>query len=216
MSVALAVLALIVALALLWAGVRKLSWATPLHAVLSALDLLALALALMQLGWVGLALFLGVNIAGFLAWGTAGAIYVDAELASAAALGSSEKSDMRALSNALEQDQALKVLGPRRRANLIRLLSERARTPSESRQMAGPIGLLWIIGDKPDLAWLVERFDSLLRLYDKPSTDAMDVADMITVSSQQSAATQNEMIEALVIASGGTPTPSTSTTAGTA
>lgn len=119
----------------------------PLHAVLSALDLLALALAPMQLGWEGLVPFLGVNIVGFLAWGAAEAIYVDAELASAAALGGGEKSGMRALSEALEKDQALKVLGPQRRANLIRMLSERARTSSEIRHMAAPIGLLWIVGD---------------------------------------------------------------------
>jgi len=176
---------------------------TPL---LSALDLLALALALMQLGWLGVALFVGVNIIGFSAWGVAEAIYVDAEMASAAALSGREKSEMRALAKALEQDRALTVLGPRRRARLIRLLSERARTPAEVRHMATPIGTLCIIGDKPDLSWLVERFDSLLRLHDKPAADAMDVADTITVSSQQSAATQNEMIEALVVASGGTAT----------
>jgi len=214
MSLALAALALVIAFALLWTGVRRMSWATPLHAVLSALDLLALALALMQLGWLGVALFVGVNVVGFMAWGTAGAVYADAELASAAALGGGEKSDMRALSEALQKEQALKVLGPRRRANLIRLLSERARTPAEVRHMATPLGMLWIIGDRPDLSWLVERFDSLLRLYDKAAVDAMEVADTITVSSQQSATTQNEMIEALVVASGGTATASTTMASG--
>jgi hypothetical protein len=116
MPVALAILALVVALALLWAGVRKLSWATPLHAVLSALDVLALVLALVQLGWMGLALFLGVNLMGFLTWGLRGAIYVDAELASAAAVVGREKSEMRAVERGLKNERALTVLGPRRRA----------------------------------------------------------------------------------------------------
>jgi hypothetical protein len=56
-SIALGILGVVVSLALLWAGVKHFEAATPLKAILSALDVLALMLALVQLGWLGLGLF---------------------------------------------------------------------------------------------------------------------------------------------------------------
>jgi len=85
MPTLLGVLGLLAALALLWTGLRKSTWRSPLSAVLSMLDVLALALAIIQLGWLGLALFIVANVLGFVGWGLAGAIYVQAELSGARA-----------------------------------------------------------------------------------------------------------------------------------
>lgn len=83
---------------LLWAGVKKLKWSTPVSALLSVLDLVGLTALVISLGWLGLGIFLLANAVAFIASGAAGSIYVDAELATAAAHSSSfEKDDMRGL-----------------------------------------------------------------------------------------------------------------------
>jgi hypothetical protein len=207
MSMVLAVLGVLIGFALLWTGLRTLTWASPLKAILSALDLLALAVAIAQLGWaLGIALVAGSNLLGFLGWITSGAIHVDAQLSAGAALGTSRKARLRQVYEALNRDRRLKVLGPRRRVELVRLLSERARSPDEMLDMAPAVGLLWIIGDRPPMEWLVERLDSALRLYGMEAARAMEAADTITASTQQSAASFAETLEALVVAGGGSPT----------
>lgn len=83
------------------------------------------------------------------------------------------------------------------------MLADRSRSPAEIEAMGVPIGMLYLIGDPRDIDWLVERFDSILRLYKKKAEESMDVADTLTASFQRSAATLEEMIEALVVAGGG-------------
>lgn len=149
-------------------------------------------------------IFVVANALAFVGSGVAGAIYVDAELAAAAGRsGAYEKADMREALSALEQNRELAALGPRLRARLVRSLADRNRSPEEIEAMGVPIGMLYFIGVPRSIDWLVERFDSILRLYDEEPQDSMKVADTITASSQQSAATLEETIEALVVAGGG-------------
>jgi hypothetical protein len=196
----LALLAVLLTAALLWTGVKRLEVATPLKAVLTALDLVALGFALVQLGWAGLVVFVVANVVGFLAWGVAGAVYVDAELSTGAALGATDKAALRAVYNGLARERALRAMGPRWRAVLVRALAERARAPEEVAQMAVPIGLLWV-AHRPDLEALVDDFDTLLRRFGKGAEEAMSVADTLSASTTRSAATFDQSIEALLAAS---------------
>jgi hypothetical protein len=95
-------------------------------------------------------------------------------------------------------------VGPLRRAEFIRLLAERARSPEEIREMLCPLGMLWIV-HRPQPEWLVEHFDCLLRRWDRPAADAMSLADTLTVAAQRSAATFEQIVEAMVEASSASP-----------
>lgn len=147
MSTALSAATLIVAVALLWTGWKKSTWSTPLAAILSALDLVGLVLLVVSLGWLGLGIFAGANVAGFVGWGMQGAVYVDAQLSAAAALGGMQKAAARGAFVALTDDKRLASLGPRLRADLVRLLAERGRSPVEIQMMGPAVGLLYIIGE---------------------------------------------------------------------
>jgi hypothetical protein len=199
-----AALGLLVAMALLFAGIKRLSWASPMHALLSGLDLLALGLAVWQLEWLGIALLGVAHLVAFAGWGAAGVIYVDSEVAAAHALGVLDRDAIRPLLGRLNELDSLRPLGPRRRSHLVRLLAERARTAEEIEVMAPPIGLLWTIAHKPDLDWLVERFDTILRLYDETPAQAMRIADSLVEGARQSAATLREMLEAAAVTGTGT------------
>jgi hypothetical protein len=203
-TVLLSAAGLLVALALLWAGLRGFEWSTPLKAVLSVLDLLALALTTAQLGWLGIALLVGANVLGFLAWGVAGSIYVDAELTAGAALSQTPKGDLRRVYERLQREGDLKVLGPRRQARVVRLLADRARTAQEIEVMGPVVGAMWTITDQPDLEWLVDTFDAIVRLWGKSATEAEEVADLVVAAAQNSAGTVAEMLDGLVAAGGGT------------
>lgn len=196
---------LVLGVAVLWATGRGRRWASPLGALLTVLELITLALSLVQLGWLGLWLLLGAHIVALVGWSVAGALFVDQQVARAAAWSGTEKDEVRRIIKMLDQDDQLTLLGPRDRARLVSALTERARTLPEAEQMAPVVGLVWTLCDRPDIEWLAERFDSLLRVYDKPAAEAMEVADVITVSAQRSAATMWETIEALVVAGGGAP-----------
>ncbi len=111
MSTLLSIGALLAAIALLWAGFRKLSWRSPAAAILSVLDLFALALAIFQLGWLGLGLFVVLNALGFVGWGLAGAIYVQAELSGAKAFNATDPECTEHVNKMLQQRDELKVLG---------------------------------------------------------------------------------------------------------
>lgn len=145
------------------------------------------------------------NFLAFVGYGIAGAIYVEAEVAAASARANVDKAEIEKVVEGLKQDKRLALLGPRRRANLVRLLADRARDPEEIAEIAPPVGLLYIIGEPRSLLWLVERFDVILRLFGHDADEAMEVADVLTAGTQNSAATLEEMIEASVVAGGGSP-----------
>lgn len=204
MSTFLAALTLVIALALLWAGIRRFSWSSPVSAALSGVELLGLMLAVYQLGWLGLGLFVAANVVGLLGWGAAGAIYVQQQVAAASALGGASRASIASVLRRLGAVDEMRGMGPRPRALLVRSLAERGRSVAEIEHMAVAIAVLWTIADKPDLPLLVDRLDSILRLYGKPAEEAMDVTDAIAVAAQRSASTVTELIEGSLVAAGGT------------
>jgi hypothetical protein len=206
MSVALTATTLVLSLALLWATVRRLPFGTPVSAALSAVDILALVLTVVSLGWLGIGLFMAANALGFVIWGVVHAAKIDEELTYAAIQADVPQASVKAAYHWLGKQRELRAMGPRRRAMLVRLLCERARSPDEVRDMALPIGMLWLT-HKPDLAWLVEQFDAALRVYGEPASASMRLADVLTVGTQQSAANFEQMLEALVVAGGGAAQP---------
>ncbi len=202
MVIALSVAGVLLSIALLWSGIRKWRFSTPLAASLSVIDLLALGLLLVSLGWWGLALFVAANGVAALTWGGVHATRIDSELTFAATQIDRPVEQVKEVHRELMRNGSLRAMGPRRLSRLVRRLAERARSPQDARAMAPPIGLLWLV-HRPDLEWLVDQFDSLLRLYDEPATEAMRVADVLTVAAQQSAATFSEVVIATVSAAGG-------------
>jgi hypothetical protein len=66
--------------------------------------------------------------------------------------------------------------------------------------MAQPIALLWAV-HRPDLDWLVDRFDQLLRRSGMDAGDSMRLADVVSAGTKAGAATFEEMVEAMIAAS---------------
>lgn len=149
MTTALSILGLLLGLALIWSGHRRLQWYSASKAVLSALDLLTLALAVYSLGWSGVALLAAANLFALLAWGAASAIYMQAEMSAAAALSEQNPSELRQTYEAVTKIRDLRSMGGRRSARMVRLLAERGRQPEEILVIAHAVGLLWIITTRP-------------------------------------------------------------------
>ncbi len=200
---AFSIVTLVASLALLWTRAKKLGWSTPVGAALSLFEFVALGISIVQLGWIGLLIFVMVNVAGFFISGMVGAAQVDADMAVAAAHGGYEKAEMQAALSTLIADNRLTILGTKKRAKIVLALADRSRSPAEIEDMGSPIGMLYVIGEPRSIEWLVERFDTIMRLYGHRSEEAMDVADTLTASFQRSAATLEETIEALVVGGGG-------------
>lgn len=66
--------------------------------------------------------------------------------------------------------------------------------------MAGPSALLWVVNRRPDLDWLVDSFDQLLRLDGSGADEVMRPADVLTAGTSKAAATFEEMVEAMIVA----------------
>jgi hypothetical protein len=190
----------LVGLALLWVGLRKLELSRPWAAVLGVLDVLVLVVSVATLGWLGLVLAAAASIAAILGWSIRLAMQLEEILVYAAIQADTSKDDMKQLHRRLKSShRAFQQLGPIESARLISLLSQRARSADEIDQMALPIALLWVI-HRPELKWLVERFDRIMRLYSKPPGAAMEVADAITATTRRSAATFDEIIDGMISA----------------
>lgn len=197
-------LALVVSIGVLWTGRKRLEASRFTTSVLSALELLLLGLSVVLLGWLGLGLFLAANVLGFLGWSIYLAMTEEEKVIYAATQAGVEKGEIQGLHRRIRRShKAFKTMGRIEVAELISLLAQRARTPAEIEEMARPIALLWVV-HRPDLAYLVERFDTVLRLHGEPSSESMRLADTLTAGTKESAATFTEMLDALVVASGGT------------
>jgi hypothetical protein len=198
-------LALVVTIAALWTGRKRLEASRFTKSVLSALELILLGLSLVLLGWLGFALFLVANVVGFAGWGIYLAMAEEEKVIYAATQAGVEKEEIQALHRRIRRShKAFRIMGRIEVAELISLLAQRARNPSEIEEMALPVALLWVV-HRPDLAYLVERFDTVLRLHGEPASESMRVADTLTAATKASAATFTEMLDAMVVASGGTP-----------
>jgi hypothetical protein len=193
-------LGLIAALALLWSGRKKVEVGTFGRTLISLLDLIVLVVSVVLLGWLGVAVFLVTNVIAFLAVSVRLAMKNEEILLYAATQCDASQEEMVALSDWMKKERGpFKLMGPLERATLISELAQRARQPHEMREMATPIALLWVV-HRPDLGWLVEHFDRLLRLYDMSAHDSMQLADVISGATKAGAATFPEMVEAMVAA----------------
>lgn len=163
------------------------------------LDLALLIIGIVSLGWTGAFLAVVVIVVAFFAYSIYLAIQYDDILTDAAVQNDSERDEMKALAKRLQSSGgAFKAFGPIKTANLVKYLSQRARTVQEIEQMAPQIAALWIIF-RPDLESLVEKFDRLLRLSGEPASQAQRVADILTAGTQRAAATFDEMLDGMLV-----------------
>jgi len=194
---ALQIVGIALALAILWTGLRRLNVSKFWSAALWLLEFLLLGAGVYALGWVGFALAGIATLLGTLAWSVWLAMQKENLLVFAATQCGATKQDMEELHRRLKgSHRTFQQIGQIELARLISLLSQRARTPAEMQQMALPIAMLWIV-QECELPWLVEHFDRLLRLYDRPASNSMQVADTLTVATQRSAANFREIVEGM-------------------
>jgi Ca2+/Na+ antiporter len=197
MGTVLSALGLVLSLVLLWTGRKHMAFGSYVNTVLSVVEVLALVIAIVSLGWWGVAIVAMVNVVAFLVWSVVLFAQVEERLTYAAIQAGESKETMLALARRLRNQSEFAAFGPIKRADLIKLLSERGRSVEETEAMAAPIALLEVV-HKPPLDWLVDHFDRLLRLVGEPASESMRIADIITASTQKSAATFVETVEALV------------------
>lgn len=185
-------------LALLWSGRKKVHLSGFASTLISVLDVVLLVAGVALLGSLGVGVFVAANVVAFAAVSVRLAMKQEEMLLYAGTQCGASKEEMYALSHWMQKESGpFAMMGPLERAQLISELAQRARSPEEIRQMALPIALLWVV-HRPDLAWLVEQFDRLLRLYGLEADESMRVADNVSGASKASAATFKEMIDAMV------------------
>lgn len=199
------ILGIVVGLALLWSGRKRVRISGFASALVSVLDLAVLAVSIVLLGWLGIWVFVGANLMAFVAWSVYLAAKQEEILLYAATQCGASKEEMHTLAKRLQQRAGpFALMGPLERARLVSELAQRARTIEEIEDMALPVALLWTV-HRPDLGWLVENFDRLLRLYGLEASEAMRAADTLSAGTKESAATFEDMVEAMVTAAGEQP-----------
>jgi hypothetical protein len=195
--------ALIVSLSLIWSGRQRLEFSSFQTTLLTILEFFGVVASVVGLGWVGLGIFVALNVIAVLIWSVILAakkqsILVGATVASA----EMSRDDVDELWHWMNRQGAFAVLGPLERAELIRALASQARSADEIKPMAIAISQLSVIFGYGALR-LAPRFDQLLRLYGKSASDSDEVADTLTASTQISAASFADMLEAMITARGG-------------
>lgn len=196
----LEVIGIMIASILLFTGIRKVEVGGFLKTVLSIADLVLLIISFVLLGWVGFVLFVVTNLIALVV--SSVRIYMRQEslLTYAGIQANEEYSAMKDLDKELRRaHKSMRTLGPIERAQLISALAERSRGVDEIRQMANPIAMLHVV-HRIDLQQFAGEFDRILRLYGKDASESMALADQLTVATKQSAATFQEMVEAMIAA----------------
>jgi hypothetical protein len=199
-TTAITVISIVVGLAVFYTGVRRIEISSFRKGVLSLLEVAILVASVVLLGWLGALVFAAVTVIAFIAWSVYLAAQKETYLVYASTQAGGSKEEMYALQKRLwNGHEAFHILGPVETAQLISLLAQRARSPEEIEAMATPVAMLWVV-HRPDLGWLVGRFDSLLRLYDEPASESMRLADTLSAVTKESAATFEEMVEGMCAA----------------
>jgi hypothetical protein len=203
METAISAAVLVLGLILLWTGLRHYKFNSFQATLLSILEIVGVVVSVVALGWLGIGILLAVNLIAALVWsGILAAkkqsILVDASVQSTNM--SVEEADE--IWHWMKKQKAFAVIRPLRRGELIGALAGQARSPSEIRPMAVAVAQLSVIFDC-DPIWLAPRFDQLLRLYGESAADSEKVADTLVTSTKQSAASFEEMLEAAIVAGGG-------------
>lgn len=203
METVIAAMALIVSLSLLWSGRQHLEFGSFQATLLSILEFFGIVVSVVGLGWLGVGLFVFLNVVAAFVWAVILAAKKQSILVDAIVRSSDMTAeDADALYEWMNGEGAFTVLRPLERADLIRAPAGQARKPSEIRPMAIAISQLAVISGC-DAIWLAPRFDQLLRLYGKNAADSEEVADTLTSATKISAMTFEEALEAMIIAGGG-------------
>ena len=200
METALQIISIVLCVSAFWVGIKKLTPSKIFHTTATLLDVAILIAGTVKLGWLGLGIVVGCNLLAILIYG--GSLYIkkDSLLTDAAIQGNIAKDEIEFLYSTLPQlNKVFKFLSPIDRARMIALLCERNRSVREIESMITPIALIWF-AQKISMDSLVPKFDQLLRLYRKAASESMEIADMLTSSTQHSAATFEEMLNAMIAA----------------
>lgn len=192
------ILALAVGTVLLVTGIKRIE-ITGFWSVLSLLDVALVAVGAVLLGWLGVVVVIVVNLIAGVVSSVRLAIRKQSILTYAAIQADVDRTEMEKLYDELRSATAFKAIGPIETAELISTLSRRARKPAEIRVIAPPIAMLHVVY-QPDLLMFASKFDQLMRLYGKGSEEAMSLADQLSVATRVSAATFDEMMDALIAA----------------
>ena len=205
MGTAIASAALAVGLLLLWTGRRRLEVSSFQATLLSIIEVAGFVVSIVALGWAGVAILIVISLIAALAWSVILAIKKQSILVDASVQGADVSvEEAEEIWQWMKSEKSFAVMPPLKRAELIRELAGKARSPDEIRVAAGPIAQLSVVfGCDPN--WLAPRFDQLLRLYGKSADESMEVADTLTRGSQLSAASFEEMVEAMLVAGGAGP-----------
>lgn len=193
------ILALAVGAVLLVTGIKRIEITGFWKSVLSLMDVGLVAAGAVLLGWLGVVVVVAVNLIALVITSVRLAIRKQSILTYAAIQADVDRTEMEKLYDELRQERALKSIDPIKVAELISTLSQRARKPAEIRVMALPIAMLYVVHE-PDLLVFASKFDQLMRLHRKRAEEAMSVADQLTVATRESAATFDEMVDALIAA----------------
>jgi hypothetical protein len=194
---------LAVSLILLWSGRQRLAFSSFQTTLLSVLEIVGVVVSVVGLGWVGVGIFVIANVIATFTWSVILAVRNQSVLVGAAVRSTSmTREDADALYHWMNRQKAFGVLRPIERSELIRALAGQARSPEEIRPMSVAIAHLSVIFEC-EAVWLAPHFDQLLRLYGKSATDSEEVADTLTSATKNSATTFEEMLEAMIIAGGG-------------
>ena len=200
----LTIAALVVGSAGFLVGIRTFDPGKPIQLLLAFADVGLLAWGIVALGALGIGIFAGATILALLGHSVHRAFKVDGTLTYAATQASATREEMHALHQRIWRSpptwRAFVWLGYLGAAQLISELAQRNRSTSEIEDMARPIALLWSV-HRPDLSTFVDKFDRLMRLNGEPSSQAMRVADVITVGVRESAGRFEEMLDAYIAVS---------------
>ncbi len=191
---------ILVGVAGIWFGVKRIELSRYWKAVLSVCDLVLLVVGLTTLGKTGAVAFVLANILGAIGYGLSLAAEKEDILANAAAVSGSDMKSLAKLQSDLRQKhKVIRNLRPLDQSRLILYLSKRARGTNEIGAMAPHIAALWII-NRPDieLPTLVEKFDQLLRLWNMPVEDSAKLADQLTVLAQRSPTSLDDLMDGLI------------------
>lgn len=191
---------LVVAISVWWLGIRRVELTSAAKSVVSALELGLLIASVVALRWLGLGIFVAANCVGILVYSVKLAMQKEAILVEVSNRCGSSKDEVYEVHARLSTSDALRWVGPIRLAEWMRQLAYRNRTLAEIEAIAPTIGKLSLVFGEPDPEWLILKFDQILRLNRESASNAASVAETLYGIVNASAATFEEMIEALIAA----------------
>lgn len=204
MQTIVGVVSLLTTLGLLWSRRTPLVFGSYTTTLLSVIELLGVIVGVVSLGWIGLALFAVANLVAVVAWSCILALRVEENLRPSVTETGESMAEMKALAKRIRRAPGLAAIGPVEQSELIRLLAERGRSGREIELIAPEIGKLHLL-HRASLAWLVERFDRLLRLSGEPAAKAEEVAATVSASAIVGAAPFTEILDGLITFYSGEP-----------